>query len=385
VDKQTKLWSLREMVERFATIEFPEYQREPNVWSRDAKQRLIDSIMRSFDIASVYLYETGPESFDCIDGRQRIGAIMSFFGENAEDNDNKFQYKVLNEIYNDEAHPYQSLDGLTLGQIRDLGETDRTAADFVDAVEIYPLTVVLLSGSRDPLEFNLQFTRLNLGTIINSGEKLHAMVGELRDVCFAADGLGAHPFLEAAGIPTRRYSREQLAAQIMGQVLSLAEDESFGRTRHFDLQKLFKEHTELNNDEREIVGGVRSQLDNLHAAFEQPEILRNRAITVSTVILAWRENFNGDDARDFAKFLTEFLCRLQWQIKKGLDVDDQYRYLIEFQRHVTQASVEKTAVERRHEVLREQFELFRHTDLLSGDKEFAAVNKSDPAKLCRQR
>jgi len=42
------IWSL------FIDIEFPEYQREPNIWSREQKQRLMDSIIRQFDIASIY-------------------------------------------------------------------------------------------------------------------------------------------------------------------------------------------------------------------------------------------------------------------------------------------------------------------------------------------
>ena len=49
----------------------------------------------------------------------------------------------------------------------------------------------------------------------------------------------------------------------------------------------------------------------------------------------------------YAKFLEEFLGRLRWQVEKGLDVDPEYRYLIDFQRHVTQASVEKPAVDAR--------------------------------------
>lgn len=76
--KETTTWTVRDLAERFPTINFPEYQREPNVWEKAAKQRLVDSIIRKFDIASIYLYQDEDGSIDCIDGRQRLGAIMSF-------------------------------------------------------------------------------------------------------------------------------------------------------------------------------------------------------------------------------------------------------------------------------------------------------------------
>jgi hypothetical protein len=56
MQKQIEPWSIDKLRRKFAEINFPEYQREPNVWSLDAKQRLIDSILREFDIASLYFY-----------------------------------------------------------------------------------------------------------------------------------------------------------------------------------------------------------------------------------------------------------------------------------------------------------------------------------------
>ena len=252
--KETTSWNVTTLREQFHRLNFPEYQREPNVWSRDAKQRLIDSMLREFDVASFYFYVNGNDSIDCVDGRQRVGAIMSFLGDNPKDEDNKFEFRVLNEIYQDEAHPLAAFDKMSFGEIvakaENGEEQQEEARKFVDAIMGYTLTIVKLSESEEPREFNLQFARLNLGTIINSGEKLHAMVGELRDVCF--DDLGRHSFLESTNVPTRRYSREQLAAQILLQVFSIEQSRQEGtpheyaRTRHFDLQRFFKDCTILN-------------------------------------------------------------------------------------------------------------------------------------------
>ena len=205
----------------YSRIDFPEYQREPNLWSQTEKQRLIDSIVRRFDIAPLYFYQNGPDNIDCVDGRQRIGTIMSFLGDDQAVGSD-FQFRILNEIFDDEDLLYRSLEGKTFADIVELARRSDDPADkqsaehFAESFLNYELNVVVLSDSNRSEEFNLQFTRLNLGAIINSGEKLNAMVGDLKNVCFAE--LGDHPFLRGTRIPTRRFAQEQVAAQIFAQV-----------------------------------------------------------------------------------------------------------------------------------------------------------------------
>src|SRR5437016_10230794 len=115
--KAILLWSVQDLLRLHNRINFPEYQREPNIWSRAAKQRLIDSVLRHFDIASLYLYKNEDGSLDCIDGRQRIGAIMSFLGENPDDEDNAFSVRHSNEIYEEEEVPFNDLDGMVYRDI----------------------------------------------------------------------------------------------------------------------------------------------------------------------------------------------------------------------------------------------------------------------------
>ena len=286
VRKEVKAWSIRDLRKRFSQIDFPEYQREPNLWSLVEKQRLIDSIVRRFDIASLYLYQHEDGTIDCVDGRQRIGSIMAFLGEFPSDTHPEFQFKQLNEIY-DETSPFQRLEGKTFEEIRILHceSGDKAAGSFLKCLLDYPLTVVMLSESRRPEEFNLQFTRLNLGTIISSGEKLNAMVGELRDTCF--EKLGTHPFLEGTDIPTRRFAREQVAAQILAQLYAIDESKKFTRVRHIDLQRLFKQNAQLSERKRELIAKLENLLNLLTGPFSKVKVLGNRAITVSTVLLAW--------------------------------------------------------------------------------------------------
>lgn len=369
--KETMLWTVKELLDRSPRIAFPEYQREPNIWSRDAKQRLIDSMVRDFDIAPLYLFREADEAYDCVDGRQRIGAILSFFGENPDGDDNGFPFRILNEVFTDLSHPYAALTEKTWASLEsDADRGEHVASRFRSQLEAYELTIVLLSDMEEPEEFNLQFARLNLGTILNSGEKLHAMVGDLRDACFDDVGLGKHPLLVQVKIPERRFSREQLAAQIASQALSWHTVREFTRTRHFDLQRDFKKYSLLSEEGKRVLEDVRARMGELHHFLVDPSVLTNRAIIVSAVMVMVAGEFSARDTEQFAKFLREFLCRLRWQVAKGREADREYMYLFDFQRHITQASVEKPAVTARHKIIMEALQGFRDTGLLRGDHEY---------------
>ena len=60
-----------------------------------------------------------------------------------------------------------------------------------------------------------------------------------------------------------------------------------------------------------------------------------------------------------AGFVDEFVRCLKWQIGKGFNLDEEYRHLVDFQRNVTQGSVEKPAVEARAEVFEEGLALWK--------------------------
>ena len=92
MQRESTALSIRDLQSSFVDIEFPEYQREPDVWSREQKQRLMDSILRRFDIASVYFYRREDGTLECIDGRQRLNAIMSFLARNPADEREQWVY-----------------------------------------------------------------------------------------------------------------------------------------------------------------------------------------------------------------------------------------------------------------------------------------------------
>lgn len=382
-------WTVSDLAGKYAQIDFPEYQREPNIWGRNAKQRLLDSMLRQFDIAPLYFYTTPDDGIACVDGRQRIGAIMSFLGENTNDAHNGFPFIVLNELYEDSEHLFDDLQDLPFRRIKknEEGGPNGSAKKFIDALMEYEMTVVLLSDVGDYNEFNLQFARLNLGLIINSGEKLNAMVGDLRDICFG--DLGQHPFLSIVSMRERRFGREQTVAQILAQVSALEETSgvrrAYARTRYYDLQRLFKTYVTMTERENLWVDRVRHLFGLLEVAKDDFVVIRSRAMLVSAVLLAYTEDIESEEmACELGGFIREFLCRLKWQLDKGLNVDHEYRYLVDFQKDVTQASVERPAVSRRAKVLREEFVRWRGSRRIRGDDEYEAVYGVSAAVACRE-
>jgi hypothetical protein len=197
------------------------------------------------------------------------------------------------------------------------------------------------------------------------------MVGVMRDRLFEDNGLGEHPFLAGANIPTRRYARQLLAAQLMLQVSTRQETGQFARARHFDLQRYLKLYAD-REDPRLVE--VRDTLDALQQhAPTLSERLGNRAIAVSVVLAAWELGVraNPDLAEQYGRFVDVFLTRLSEQVErmKQFNPDPQYDYLVTFQRHLTQAAVERPAFTYRHEQLTEQFRVWSETGRLRGDGE----------------
>ena len=312
-------WSVSQLKNNYHNIGFPEFQREPTVWNLDKKRRLIDSIFRGFDISAIYLYKKGENSYDCIDGRQRINAMWSFMGLNdGIDKDNDFKMDIENIIYKDEGTAL----GKLLDRIRNKGYKELKGDSKI--FDNYEINIVMIDTKlEDILELNLLFSRLQLGETLNSGEKLHAMSGAMRDFVFnrRPKGIQDHPFFTSIGTPTyRRYAREQIAAQILLIYFSLnSEKKDFTRSRYVDLQLFFKEKIHLNDQDRKLTRKVMDILNKTCDVFGVDlAIIENRAIAVST-FLFMAELINEVrkpelDAKliEFREFMKEFVATVKW-------------------------------------------------------------------------
>lgn len=365
--KNNKIYTIRWLVDNIALIDFPDYQREPNVWDLWKKQRLIDSILRKFDIASIYFYKKKDNTYDCIDGRQRVNAILSFLGENdREGQHNGFSLKIMNEICEDTTQ-LEKLNNLTFTNM---------PVKFQKSVWEYQVNVVEIDKVDDEGELNLLFLRLQLGSILNAGEKLNAMTGYMRDVIF--NTIGKHAFFKEIKIPYRRFAREQVAAQI---ALNYFTVNQFHTARYFDLQEFFKKHSGFNRNDEKLVSDLVAIFDKTVKYFGgKLKLIANRAIAVSVFLFVVELIENGQEKKikSFVEFFEKFMKTLKWQIPKTVEMDREYHELLKFQTNVTQAAVEKYSIQNRHDFWKKYFAYYEKENRIIGDKEYQKKHHKNP-------
>ncbi len=360
-------WSIEQLVKTNKSIEYPEFQREPSVWDLDKKRKLIDSILRDFDIASIYLFKRLDGNYDCIDGRQRINAIISFLGLNEGNLDD------ISGDYNNNFKFISSDELLGTDILKDYD--NKTWKEFNThqqrKILQYQFNVIEITNfDNDDYELNLMFLRLQLGVPLNAGEKLNAMVGDMKDFIFKK--LGKNKYILFLNIPKRRFAKELISAQIALNFFSLNNTKSYGRARFVDLQEFFKEHLKFSSNDKKIADLLVNRLDAVykHVSAASSLLLKNKAISLSVfffidyLILNNKEN----QIKQFIKFLNEFLKHLKSQVAKGIDIDKEYRDLLKFQTYISQAAVEKYAIENRQKFLEEYFNYYLKNRKIIGDK-----------------
>ncbi len=364
-----KYWPISELVKNIGEIEFPEFQREPNVWKLDKKQRLIDSIFRDFDISSIYLHKKESGGYDCIDGQQRINAILSYLGINgADEDDNEFHLKIENEIYSDN------------GKFNEVNQKRYSAIENPEwgrRIRDYKLNIVEITDVENDQELNLLFLRLQIASVLNAGEKLNAMTGDMRDAIFY--DIGKHAFFGKTRIRKERFAREQVAAQIVLNEFSKRDDNSFHRTRYEDSQDFFKKFDRFEPKDKETILRIKQKIEKIADDFgDKLTYIGSRAIAVSIYLFVSQLLDTGKEKeiKQFVEFFELFLRTLKWQLPLGVQMHPAYYDLLKFQTNVTQAAGEKSAIERRHNFLGEYFYYYKQNKAMEGDvKYFESTGK----------
>ena len=245
-------WSLLELYEMRDRINFPVYQRGL-VWDDEKRRYLIDSIFRGIDIPKLYMELRNGDEWDCIDGHQRIEAVLGFF---------------------DGAYEYQ---GSTFEDLSDDAKT---------AFETYKLTISEVHEI-DEEEIRLLFTRLQLGVPLNSGERLNAIKSNIGEF---VKTMTSHSFVKRVSIPSRRFAKEQVCAQICNNSRYLNRSQDFRNSKYEDLEILYRSKADFDLKGTEAIG-INRELDNLETIFGSSAAkIRNRASVVS--IFLWVEELS---------------------------------------------------------------------------------------------
>jgi len=320
-----------------------DYQRE-KIWSREDQEKLIDSIIQNIDIPKLYLAEIeGKENFDyeCIDGKQRMATFLNFF-KPEEGADSPLTVRVAGEKY-------------TYKRLR----TELPA--LVKKIDDYELSFVIYPKTDDETFLREIFRRLQLGVRLNSGELLKSHMGTIRDFVYAEMGKES-PFLRKTKLSEKRFSRQFTLAQICLNSFSRSQSGEFVRARYDDLEDFFNENYKLDEND-ENLNRIRTVLKATEKGFGQrAESISSRAVAVSAYLFCEQLHVQKRQSQieEFAKFYEKLLH----EIKDNLKLITRFKppangvVLEEFQKYISQASVEAYAIKRRHLFLENAFELF---------------------------
>jgi|SRR5579885_2519774 len=148
--------ALDKIFKRRDRYEIPEWQRE-KVWDTTRKQQLIDSILRGWKLPKFYFLKLDDDTYEVVDGQQRLTAIYEFFA---------------NEL----ALADESVQRFGGPNYRDL--TERISDSFDDFEIEY-------DEIEDATEEELKqfFQRLQQGLPLTSSERLNSVHSKLRDFC----------------------------------------------------------------------------------------------------------------------------------------------------------------------------------------------------------
>ena len=353
-----------------------EYQRDPNVWTVTDKKLLINSILREVDIPKIYLAsfvvetdEKEEERYECIDGKQRITALIEFYDE---------KYKI---DWDDAFEENWRDDLKTSGKkFSDLSHTE------LDKLKSYQLSVVVIPEPSDE-DISLLFTRVNLGEPLNGAEKLKAKRGYIRDVVFEENGtrdyitIGENgPFIGKVNLKNYRFSREVVVAQMLINSIKFKKESlsdnpkwDFNRARWENLAKFFDRHKERKEQDVEKIKEIYQILEKIEETFGNDiKKLRKRGEILSCYLFSEKLIIDDDpNFKKFPEFYTKLLERIQEELDKITDRDyeklNNDKILDNFNKYVQQATAESYAIGTRHNFLKEAFPYYLETGKILGD------------------
>ncbi len=312
--------ALDKLYKRRDRIEMPDFQRE-KVWGNDKKRKLIDSILRGWNLPKLYFRKNEDGSiFECVDGQQRLIAIWEFYDNKLKldsDTTKQFGGKYYKDLPDDTSDAFDDFE-LHIEEIEDASER----------------------------ELEDLFLRLQLGTPLNTPEKLNAVGGELRDFCKWITEQNF--FKKKISLIDTRFAHFDIAAKWV----FVEAREIQPQMRFKQLEALLKENRTFSQ-ESDLAKRIKEALKYLDSALaHKSEKLRNRANVLSVCMLSSkvvRHNLHKDTVSLFGRFVESFFTDLATEVEKG--AKSKEAELLKYQEAITYDSTGGTSLNNRLDIL----------------------------------
>jgi len=326
----------------------PDFQR-PAVWTLSQKQLLIDSMLRDYDIPKFYWQKTGekPDTYDVVDGQQRLRAIWDFFGGN---------FSLPKD-----ADPVNG-DNIASCKYKFLPDDLRMKLD------IYTLDIVIIDET-DEEEIREMFLRLQNGTTLRAQEKRNAYRGKMRD--FIRE-LSKHHFFGKVGFKNSRYTYDLIAAQLV--CMEIAGGPT--NVKNADLNKIYIDNVDFDfqSNVAKITKRKLNILDKLFVEYT-PELTRFNVISLYCVISELLNQYVFTEIEnEFFDWFIEFEEIRRDQDKKSED-DANYEW-VSYKEKISHSTDSGDSIRHRMEfMLRNFLEAFPTLSRKDNQREFTHIQK----------
>lgn len=313
----------------------PAYQRMGNVWSKDQKQLLIDSIINGFDIPKLYFHfmpKNGNNQFynyAVIDGKQRLETVFDFLNDRFSLASN---FKFIN---NDKEDYYHDIAGKKYSEI-DCLEPSITAK-----FRRYEFCIVFLDTDNPDEIINNTFIRLNSGIAVNNAEKRNAIGGilssKVKELC------SYNPFFtQTININNKRYAHLDLAYKLIMSEMG-----------YIDLSKrnvddFIMNQKNFNIECESAYNRVKDKIQRISNCFGTKDKLLSSKNLILTFYSVMMEIPN--------EYMKPFLVFFE-DVRSDSLINNQNE-LIEFTRQLQQGADKKSAIEYRRAIMKKYIKKF---------------------------
>lgn len=320
----------------------PEYQRQGEIWSKEKRQLLIDSILNRYDIPKLYFHKldratvqkTG-KAYAVIDGRQRLEAIFDFMEGQFELADD-FEYLL------DETVDVRGLNANDLAK-----KYPRIKQRF----DSFNLPVICVET--DDLELiEEMFSRLNEAVPLNAAEKRNAFGGEMaRTVTEVSKNTF---FTKKVRFKNSRYQHRE------GAVRLLFLEKCFGEGKVVDTKKPFldrfvRDNYDGNSSEvARLKAAVAKTLKDMAQVFVDKDTLLIAQSAVPIYFLLFREANQAGKLSNLSRsvFLKFQDVRQENRELAAADITKAQFEFLEFDRLSQQGTNDASSIKERLSILR---------------------------------
>lgn len=266
------IWRLFKARERIQTD--PSYQRPSDIWTKNKKQMLIDTILNGFDVPKIYFHRfPGSKEIDdvvydyaIIDGKQRLEAIFDFIA-------GKFSLAKDFEYFND---PNVVAGGMNYAALA------TNYPDLKTDFDSYTLSIVAIEAEDDEIIEDL-FSRLNEAVPLSAAEKRNALGGPVPQAVRRM--AGTRFFVEKIPFSNSRYRHYNLAAMFM---INVDKDEVVDTKKAY-LDEFVLGWKERRGDDFAIVEAETARiLDSMSSAFDDKDDLLKQVSMIIIYFHAYR-------------------------------------------------------------------------------------------------